>query len=51
MEDSILSVMQDYEITRCSILINELYLNNIITQSQKNECIRYLEQVFANLKK
>jgi len=41
---SIITVMEDYEITRCSILLRELYENGVITQTQKSESYTYIEK-------
>jgi hypothetical protein len=36
--------MEDSEITRCSILLRELYENGVITQTQKSESYTYIEK-------
>jgi len=42
---SILNIMGDFEVTRCSILIEELFSNGIITETQKNESKKYMENI------
>jgi len=41
---SIITVMEDHEITRCCILLRELYENGLITQTQKSESYTYIEK-------
>ncbi len=41
---SIITIMEDSEITRCSILLRELYENGVITQTQKSESYTYIEK-------
>ncbi len=43
-DTSIITIMEDSEITRCSILLRELYENGVITQTQKSESYTYIEK-------